>query len=74
MQYVSPARHPREKRVSTPSWSAMRRNCGAQVGFSSMSTVSCFFMMRVSTSSYASARSDSSSIVSARPVGTRKKK
>ena len=52
----------------------MRRNCGAQVGFSSMSTVSCFFMMRVSTSSYASARSDSSSIVSARPVGTRKKK
>ena len=31
-------------------------------------------MMRVRTLSYASARSDSSSIVSARPVGTRKKK
>ena len=49
-------------------------NCGAQVGFNSISTVFCFSMMRVSTASYASASRDSFSMFTPRPVGTRKKK
>ena len=53
-QYVRPARHPRVKRVSTPSCFATRVNCGAHVGFTSMGTCAALRMRSASSFSFSS--------------------